>query len=141
MARKMSGAEGAEKWGRNLGGAVADIRAGVDAVTENPCELAAAKAVEWQAAVTAPRARERFEGGLRRVSLAEWKRKTIDVGTGRIASGAAAAVPKMKAFLDEFLPHVYGVAETVRRLPKLTLEDGIARATAQIRGNAEFHRS
>lgn len=139
--RRMNPGEYAEKQIRRLSAAGPDIRAGVAAVSENPCDKAADKADDWQAAMTLPRTRARFEAGLRRVSLADWKSKMLDVGLGRVAQGAEAARPKMEKFASEFLPHVYDGAEKVKAMPGLTLEDGIARATAMIRHNAEFVRS
>lgn len=141
MARQMTGTDAAAKWARNITNSVPDIRAGVESVTESPTEKAASKSRDWQTAMTAERTRTRFEAGLRRVDLATWKKRTIDKGVARIGSGAEAAKPKMADFLDDFLPHVYAGAQTVRNMPSLTLEDGIARVTAMIRHNAGFTRS
>ena len=140
MARILTAAEMADKWNRRLAASTPEIRAGIDAVTESPTEKAAVKSRDWQAAMAQDRTRTRFESGLRRVTLADWKRKAIDKGVARIAGGAEAAKPKMEAFAKDFLPFVYGVAEDVRAMPGVTLEDGINRMVTQIRAVAEYKR-
>jgi hypothetical protein len=136
----MTGPDAASKWSRNLGNATQDIRAGVQAVTQSPTEAAASEADLWQQRMQQDQTKARFIAGLRRVTLADWKAAMIDKGLARVAAGASAAVGKMGEFLTEFLPHVYAGAESVRKMPKLTLEDGIQRATAMIRHNATFTR-
>lgn len=128
-----------DKWANNLSASTESIRAGVQAVTVSPTEKAAAKADDWVAGVT--RSKEKFQRGLRRVSNADWQNAMIEKGLPRVASGAQAAKPKMESFMREFLPHVDRVAQQVRAMPKGGIENGIARATAQIRGNATFRRS
>lgn len=128
-----------DKWANNLGAATDSIKAGVQAVSVSPMEKAAAKADDWANGVM--RSKDKFQRGLRRVSLADWQTATIEKGVPRVSSGAQAAKPKMQAFMTEFLPHVDRIAQQVRAMPKGGLDNGIARATAQIRGNATFRRS
>ncbi len=108
-------------------------------MTASPTEKAAAKVDDWVNGVA--RSRDKFTRGLRRVTLADWQSAMIEKGVPRIALGAQKAEPKMAAFLTEFLPHVERVAQQVRAMPKGGLENGIARVTAQVRGNAQFRRS
>lgn len=129
----------ANKWSQNLGAATESIKQGVQAVTVAPTQSAAAKVDDWVNGVG--RARDKYVAGLRRVSLADWQGAMIDKGVPRVASGATQAIPKMQQFMTEFLPHVERIAQQVRAMPKGGLENGIARATAQIRGNATFRRS
>jgi len=138
---RMNAGEYAEKQIRRLSAAGPDIRRGVEAVTDNPCDKAADASADWQAKMSLPATRARFESGLRRVSLPEWKRKMLEVGVGRVAQGAEAARSKIEKFASEFLPHVYEGAAKVKAMPGLTLEDGINRAVAMIRHNATFVRS
>jgi hypothetical protein len=129
----------ATKWAQNLGAATESIRQGVLSVTEAPGAAAARKKADYVRRVT-----ERADHWATRVagvSREAWQAATIDKGLPRVASGAQQAQPKMQAFMQEFLPHVERVAQQVRSMPKGGLENGIARATAQIRGNASFRRS
>ena len=78
---------------------------------------------------------------LRKVSLNEWKNAMLDKGLPRISSGIAAAKPKIQAFFEEWLPWEESISQTVKAMPKGTIEDSIARAAAVIRHNANFKRS
>lgn len=130
----------AEKWSRNLGQATESIRAGINSVTVSPPQKAAASADLWQQRVSAPETKAKFIRRAGAVDLQAWKQAALDKGVNRIASGAQTATPKMAAFMTQWLPFVNSVAERVRAMPKNNLEDRIARAVAQIRGNAAFNR-
>lgn len=128
----------AQKWARNLGNSTQDIQNGVMAVTQAPGAKAAANVQGWIAGVQ--RAQQKWATNVARVSLPEWQQAMVNKGLPRIASGAQAAEPKMATFLTSFLPHVERVAQQVRAMPKGGLQNGIARAVAQIQGNAQYQR-
>lgn len=138
---KLTPAEFQEKHARRLSAAVEDVRKGIDRVTVNPCELAAAKKEKMLANLTASVNDGRWEAGLRRVSLADWKDKAKNVGAGRIATGINAAKAKVIAFAEELLPHIDAGQATLKTLPDITLEDNIARMTSFIRHMANFKRT
>jgi len=141
MSRKLSAAEFQAKHATRLKSAIPDVKKGVDAVTINPCEQAAAKADDYQAAVSSDTTKQRFIRGLGRVGLGDWKAKTR-AKADRIAGGIDEASEKVQDFASQFLPHVYDAAARVKAdNPGVTLEDGIARATAMIRANAAFIRT
>lgn len=129
----------ATKWAQNLGASTESIRAGVMAVTTAPGEAAARNVEGYVSGVQ--RSKDKWASRVRSVSRESWQDSTINKGLPRVATGAAQAQPKMAAFMRDFLPHVERVAQQVRAMPKGGLENGIARATAQIRGNAQFKRS
>ena len=138
---KLTPAEFQEKHARRLSAAVEDVRKGIDRVTVNPCELAAAKQEKMLANLTASVNDGRWAAGLKRVSLAEWKDKAKNVGAGRIASGINAAKAKVVAFAEELLPHIDAGQAKLTAMPDITLEDNIARMTSFIRHMAEFKRT
>lgn len=140
MGRPLNAGQFADKLIRRLSAAGPDIRAGIEAVTESPTEAAAAKAADWQAQMALPKTRERFEKGLRRVSLADWKKAALDKGVARVSQGVEAARSKIEAFANKFLPHAYAVSAEVKAMPGLTLDDGIARAIHTIRRMADFEQ-
>ena len=140
MARLTPG-EFQEKHARRLSAAVEDVRKGIDRVTVNPCELAAAKQEKMLANLTAAVNDGRWANGLKRVSLADWKDKAKNVGAGRIASGINAAKAKVIAFAEELLPHIDAGQSKLKTMPDITLEDNIARMTSFIRHMAEFKRT
>lgn len=130
-----------EKHARRLSAAVEDVRAGINRVTVNPCELAAAKQEKMLAGITEAVNSGRWAGGLRRVSLEQWKTAAINVGVGRISSGINAAKDKVIAFAEQLLPHIDAQVAKIKALPDLTLEDNINRMTTFIRGMATFKRT
>lgn len=139
MARLNPG-QYAEKLIRRLSQAGADMRAGVEGVTENPMEAAADKADEWQQKMMLAETKAKFTAGLRRVSLPDWKKRMVEVGIPRVASGVEAARSKIERFATAFLPHAANISAEVKAMPGVTLEDGIARATHTIRRMAAFVR-
>jgi len=140
MAR-MTATEFQEKHARRLSAAVEDVRKGIDKVTVNPCELAAAKQAKMLANLTAAVNDGRWANGLKRVSLEDWKRKARDVGAGRIPAGITAAKEKVIAFAEQLLPHIDAGQAKIKSMPDITLEDNIARMTDFIRHMANFKRT
>lgn len=140
MAVKRTASEAAERWVRKASQAAQDYRAGVERVTEAPTAKAARAKDLWLARLQEAAQRGKWERALDRVTLADWKRAATEKGAQRYAPGVQAAAGKMQAFMNEFLPHLAAGVEAIQRMPKLTLEDRIARAAAMIRHNAEFAR-
>jgi len=138
---KLTAAEFQEKHARRLTAAVEDVRKGIDRVTVNPCELAAAKQDKMLAGITAAVNEGRWAKGLRRVSLEQWKEKAKNVGVGRIAAGILASKDKVVAFAEQLLPHIDAQIAKIKALPDITLEDNINRMTTFIRGMADFKRT
>jgi hypothetical protein len=140
MAR-LTAVEFQEKHARRLSAAIEDVRKGIDKVTENPCELAAAKKDKMLANLTAAVNDGSWERGLRRVSLEQWKDKAKNVGVGRIASGINAARDKVIAFAEQLLPHIDAGQAKLSKLADITLEDNILRCNEFIRHMASFKRT
>lgn len=126
---KVTPQEFAEKWARRARQATEDTRRGIERVTEAPGEAAAlAQDALLQNFV------ESVNSGLwasrvRSVSLQDWKDAAINKGIARIGPGVEAAIPKMARIAAELLPAVDAAAAAANALPKVTLEDGIARMT------------
>lgn len=141
MGITLTPAQFREKHARNLKGATADIRRGVEAVTESPMEKAAAAQDKMLARVTESITDGTWAARLREVSLPEWKSKMLNVGIGRIAAGIDAAGPKVERFAAELLSYESSLQSTIDAMPDVTLEDSISRMTAWCRGMAEFRRT
>lgn len=137
MAR-ITAAEAAEKWARRLSGATDDIRRGIEAVDTAPGAAAARKRGKWEQGVRD--SGDKWERNVKRVTLEEWKRKALDVGLPRVASGAAANVDKTQDFFEEFIPHLDRGVAAIGSMPDATLEDRINRSVAMMRHNAGFKR-
>lgn len=138
MPVKATSADATSKWLSNLSAASDRMQKGAMAVTSAPGLAAAKQADKWLARVTATKAK--FAARVSSVSLADWQNSFINVGIPRVAQGAQAKQGKMTAFFDEFLPYLARGLQTIDAMPSVTLEDGIARATAMIRYNAKFKR-
>lgn len=130
----------ADRWVQRLSGATQKMTDSVRALTVSPTQQAAAAVQVWQQRVADPLTAQKFQRSLQRVSLADWQQAFINKGIGRIATGAQNAHDKFQAFLTAFLPFVDNVANQVRTMPKVTLEDRINRMIAQVRGTAQFKR-
>jgi len=137
---KLTAQEFQEKHARRLKASVEDVRKGIDRVTENPCDKAAAKADKMLANLTASVSSGKWAAGLKRVSLEEWKRKTRDIGVNRISAGIDGAADKVVAFAEQLLPHIDREQAKIKAMPDVTLDDNINRMTTFIRGMANFKR-
>lgn len=129
-------AQAAKNWQAGMANSGEKLKAGIQAVQESPMEKAAAAADRYAAGVQRSVSDGTYQAGLRAVSLQQWKDAAINKGVNRVASGAAAAVPKMQAFLERFLPHLANVVSGLP--PRGDMETNIARATQVMRGNAQF---
>ena len=139
MAR-VTADEFVEKHARRLKGATEDMRRGVERVSTAPTAAAANKKDKMRSNINASIDSGKWERGLRRVSLDEWKSKMINKGLGRVATGIDEAAPKVRAFAAEVLPFIDNLQNTVQKLPDTTLEDNINRMTTFVRGMAKFQR-
>jgi hypothetical protein len=141
MARRLTPAEFTEKHARRLKGATEDIRAGINAVTASPTAKAADKQEKMKAKLVARIDDGTWAKRLRGVSLEDWKKQAAEVGVNRISTGIDNAKAKVESFASQLLPKVYAVADDVKKMPDLTLEDNIARMNKQIREMSKFRKS
>jgi hypothetical protein len=130
----------ADKWNRRIKGAVPDITAGIQRVTSSPGEAAAAKADKMLARVTEAVTSGKWAERVRSVTVEDWRRAALNKGIPRIAAGADGAVDKMREFASQLLPYLDRVVSEVQRMPDVTLEDAVARASHVIREMAKFRR-
>ncbi|MGB9740126.1 hypothetical protein [Chloroflexus sp.] len=129
MAR-ITSAEFAEKWARRISGAVSDVQAGVARVSESPGSAAARQAKKWVSKITDPKTQQKWARNVGSISLEEWKAQMINVGAGRIPSGAEAARGKVEAFATQLLQHQESGLSKIKSMPDVTIEDSKARMMA-----------
>lgn len=137
---KLTAQEFQEKHARNLKSSVPDIQRGVERVTEAPTAKAAKKADKMLAGITEAVQSGKWQRGLERVTLEDWKDKMLKKGVGRIAAGIDEAADKVVAFAEELLPFQEKLQKEVDAMPDVTLEDSIQRMTHFVRGMAGFKR-
>jgi hypothetical protein len=128
----------AAKWQRNLANAGESIKNGVNAVTVNPAEKAAARQQAYADGVRRAVDEGRYARGLRRVTLQSWQEAMISKGASRIAAGASQAQPKVAAFLNKFLPYVEQGKQKLANMPRGDFEQNLARAAAMARHLHDF---
>lgn len=138
---KLTATEFQEKHARRLKAAVEDVRRGIDRVTENPCDKAAAKADKMLSNLTAAVQSGKWAAGLKRVSLEDWKRKARDIGVNRIAAGIDGAKEKVISFAEVLLPHIDRGKDKIKAMPDVTLDDNINRMVSFIRHMSELKRA
>ena len=137
----MTAQEYQEKQARNLKNASQDIIAGINRVDKAPTLQAAEKKNKMLTKLTEAVNKGKWEAGLRRVTLEDWRKKTAEVGVPRISAGIDAAADKVVGFATEFLPFVDGISKKVRAMPDQTIDDSINRMTTQVRETSKFKRS
>lgn len=129
---------GTSKWQSNLTNSTTAIKNGVQAVTVAPTALAAKASDKWLAKVSSPDTQAKFVAGLNKVSLSDWQNAMVNTGIPRIASGAAKGAAKYTTFATKFYPFLANIQQTIKAMPSTTLEDNIARMTAQVRAASQF---
>ena len=130
----------ADKQARNLKNAQEDIRIGVENVTESPMQKAIAKKGKMRANIIAAIDDGKWERGLGRVSLDQWKTAVLDKGIGRIAAGIDGARDKVIAFANELLPYQDAINVKLNKMPDTTLQDSIQRMVFFTTEMAKFKR-
>ena len=135
---KLTPKQAQEKHNRRLKASLEDIRSGIDRVTENPCEKAAAKQEKMLARLTESVNSGKWADGLKSVSLNDWKTKFKDKGVNRISAGIDGAAAKTEAFFGQLFPHIESLQSQVKSMPDLTIDDSITRMNTFVRGMAKF---
>lgn len=141
MAKRLSAQELAEKYVRRTTAATEDMKRGVASVTVNPAEKAIAKKDKLKTNFIASIDNGKWERGMRNVTLASWQEAMSGKGAQRVAAGVQAAQAKMEKFFAELLPFQQDLQSRIATMSDLTLEDSVARASAWIRGMANFKRN
>lgn len=138
MASQKDPATVAQKWSKNLAGSTASITAGVQAVTVAPTQKAAANLSQYLAGVQNAVSSGKMARRLQAVSLSDWQQAMLNKGVNRVAAGATAAVPKMQAFMQKWLPYQQQLQQKLASMPRGDLQTNIQRAVTAIEFNAAF---
>lgn len=131
----------ANKWKQAMSAATQAITDGVNAVQVSPMQKAAARADAYAAGVQRSVAEGKYQAGLNKVSLADWKQAMTSKGIPRIAAGVTMAAPKVQQFMAQFLPHVYAARDALNSsMPRGDYATNIQRMVAMAEANHQFKR-
>jgi hypothetical protein len=137
MPVKLTPSQAQEKHARRLKGALDDMRVGVQSVSVSPTSKAAAKGDKMIARLTASVQSGKWANRLNAVTLDQWKTSVITKGLPRVAAGIDAAAPKMTAVFDSLFAAENRILSAIEKMPDMTLEDSINRATTWMREMAK----
>jgi hypothetical protein len=135
---KVTAAEFREKHAARLKAAMADVQRGVDRVSVAPGTQAAAKQAKMLTRLTEAVNSGKWSKRVSAIGLEEWKTLMKDKGIPRIASGIDAAGAKVEKFAGELLAFESTVQAKIDRMPDLSLEDSVNRASTWIREMSKF---
>lgn len=135
---KVTPAEFVEKHARRTVAAIEDYKKGISKVTAAPGKKAAAKQGKMKANINKAIDSGKWARRVAAVPLEDWKSQSVEKGAGRIPAGVAGSASKVHAFAEQVLPVLARIKGEVDAMPDLTLEDGIARMTHQVREMAKF---
>ena len=137
---KLSPQEAREKHAARLKGATADIRRGVERVSEAPGIAAGRKVDKMRQNLIQSLDDGTWKRRVESVSLSDWQRSMTEKGIGRIAAGIDEAADKMEDFFGQLFSHQEGLQRKVAAMPDLTLEDNLNRMVTFVRGMSDFKR-
>lgn len=126
----------AADWASRLGASRDKIVRGVQGVTVAPGAAAARQKSAWVQNTTS--AADKWASRTQAVSLTDWQTAMTTKGVDRIGQGATAAQQDFAQFMGQLLPHINQVRTSLPA--RGNLDANIARATAFMRGMAQFQR-
>lgn len=133
--------EVADKWAQNIGNARQSMTSGVGRVTQAPSQSAINQRQKFQTKMQDPTTFDKWEAGLRGVSLQSWQNSMTAFGIDRAVQGATQKKEKMVRAMNQLLPFVDQLRNTVKSMPSTTVGDREQRMLAWSRGMAQFRKS
>lgn len=101
----MTPQEQAKKWAENLTRAKSSIRAGINGVTVSPTQKAAAAVGKYRDGCTRAADDGAFVAGCNKVSLQEWKDKSLNKGLANLETGVKEGESRMAAYMTKAAPY------------------------------------
>lgn len=134
MARQLNVAGWVDRYVNGMAGASTRYTQGIDRVTDSPMAKAADAVAAGRALAGYQAAQAKMEAHLRSSSLPDWKTKAKTVGAQRLATGAAAARPKLNAYVTAAASSIQNLMNTIAAMPKGGAANAKARSAAWIDG-------
>lgn len=127
------------KWLTNFNNGATAMTDGVNAVQTAPGQLAAAQSALWLQRLQA--SQQKWATRVSAVSLADWKSAMINLGIPRAQQGAQQKQQRYTAFITEYMAFLQGAVAQVKAMPKGSLGQSIARASAMITASYQWGQS
>lgn len=122
----------AGKWVRGMQNAGESMKAGIQAVTVAPGQIAASRADLYRRKVIEAVDSGRYQAATAAVSLQEWQQAALTKGVSAATSRAEGSREKVTKFLNFWLPITQQASQLVQGMAKGTLEDSKARMIANV---------
>lgn len=128
-----------QKWLTNFENATTAMTQGVQAVQTAPGQKAAAAAQLWITRLQ--QAQNKWATRVAAVTLAEWQQAMVNLGIPRAQQGAQQKQSNYTNFITQYMAFLQTAVPTVQAMPKGSLAQGIARATAMITASYNWGQS
>ena len=132
--------EVAQAWATGISNKQAKMTAGVQAVRTAPSAAAIANRQRFVQKMQDPATFDKWERGLRGVSLAQWVDAMTSYGIQRAAQGAQQKQAKVAAAFGPLLQAIDTLRGQVRSMPNVTEADRDARMLAWSRGMRQYKK-
>lgn len=106
----------------------------------SPTEAAIAVADSWHRIMSDSKTKEKWIEGRRAAGDETWLAGILGKGADRLVPGVEFGIGKYLEFANEFYPYMAPKVAEIKKMPKVTVEDRIARAAAMIKHNFNFKR-
>jgi hypothetical protein len=127
----------AQRWQQSASGAQTRYTEGVQATSVDPTALAAAQASKMLQGVQQAITSGRWQRRLAEVGAAGWKSATL-AKANNYSTGIAASANKYQQGYGAFAAYMQPYQNQINSMPKNSLADSIARATAWIQNAANY---
>lgn len=138
MGATLTPADIAAKQVRRAVGAVADYKAGVQAVKVSPNQLAAQASDRWLAGVQAAFASGKFVDNNNNTSLAAWQNAAVNKGAMNYGPGVQGALQTITDFQTQRAQYQQGLDAQLAQMPRGDIQQNIQRMVTQVTGMAGF---
>lgn len=128
----------AQRWVAGATGAAQRYKEGVDNTTKDPTALAVAQVNKLQTNFIASITSGRWQRALQAVGRAGWQAAVDAKGAANYATGVQAGAQKYQEKIAPVLAYEASLQQRIQAMPKATLADSIARASAWITGMAQY---
>jgi len=115
-----------------------DYRWGIENPSVSPTGEAIAHRKDLETKMAKKETWDKWEDGLRFVGDEGWMKGALEKGVDRYVPGVRVGIPKFSSFAEKFRGHLDAGVKEVKKLPKVTLDDSIKRASEMIKHNSRF---